>query len=132
MQLFEIYEPSEDTTIVETYVDETDGEIYHLILNEKLKEFSFQTTKKSAINDFKSFLKKHPFLTGVAASVGLTAIDAYRQNKRLTTRFFAKTPIERKFFAKVSQDLVSTGKYIMVRKKMIHGGLLYELKRKSL
>lgn len=125
------YVDSSDYVILESFED-SDGDQYHLVIETKTNEISFRTTAKTAIKSFKSFIKKYPFLSGAALLVGMDAIDSYKQSKRLTTRLFAQTPVERKLYKKISDDLVSTGKYKLVKTKHINGGILYELKRNKL
>jgi hypothetical protein len=128
--MLEEYIKSEKLELVETFIN---GDIeYYLIYENATREFSFKTTRKNALSSLKSFIKQYPFLSGMVASLGIDAIDKYRQNKRLLTRFFAKTPIEIQLYKKMSEDLVKTGKYKLVKEKRIHGGVLYELKRYKL
>jgi hypothetical protein len=50
----------------------------------------------------------------------------------MTTRFFAQNNIERELYKSVADDLVKTGKYTMLKNgKRMHGGWLWELKRKG-
>lgn len=125
------YIENDDLELIETIVD-PDGNNYFLVYEKANDVMSFRTTAKNAINSFKSFIKKYPFLSGTALTVGMDALDSYKQSKRLTTRFFAQTPVERKLYKKISDDLVNTGKYKLVKTKRINGGVLYELKRNKL
>ena len=129
--MFEEYIESENIELLET-IQDSNGNEYFIVFESTPKVFSFKTTKANAVSSFKSFIKQYPFLSGVALTVGMDAIDSYKQSKRLTTRLFAKTAVEKKFYKKISQDLVSTGKYKLLKVKYINGGLLYELKRNKL
>ena len=118
--------------ILDTLIDE-DGQEYVWAMNEKAKEFSFSTRDPKAINGFKDFLRKNPVITGVAVGVGINALDNYKANKRLTTRFFATNATERRLYQKVADDLVKTGNYTMMKDgKRIKSGWLWELKRRSI
>lgn len=125
------YVESDDIELIET-INDPHGNSYFLIYEKANNLISFRTTAKNAVNSFKSFIKKYPFLSGTALAVGMDALDSYKQSKRLTTRFFAQTPVEKKLYKKISDDLVSTGKYKLVKTKKINGGILYELKRDKL
>lgn len=132
MKMFETYDPDVEGQIVLHEVDSPYGEKYIWVLNENTREISFTTTSKTAIKDFKDFLMRYPFMTGIAFGVGMNALDAYKQNKKLTTRFFARTPIERRLYQDVVNDLVKTGKYTLTKNaKRTKGGVLWELKRKG-
>lgn len=76
-------------------------------------------------------ISKHPGLAGVAAGMAMGALSAYRQNRRFTTRFYAKGSKEIKFYQHIVTDLMATKQYRQVRKKRIDGGVLWELQRKG-
>jgi len=123
------YNEEDGLTVLAEYAD-PQGNKYYFLMNEALGQVSFVTKSKSAIKGFKDFLGKHPYMTGMAIGVGINAIDSYRTNKRLTTRFFATNQIERNLYRKIADDLVKTGQYKMIKKgKRIKNGWLWELKR---
>ena len=128
MNLLKVY-TEEDGTILDTIHE--DGVEYVWAINEATNQLSFTTRSPAAIKGFKEFLSKHPIMTGVAVGVGLNALDTYRSNKRLTTRFFATNEAERRLYKKVAEDLVATGQYRMMRNgRRMKGGWMWELKRK--
>lgn len=119
-------------TILETLTDDS-GEEYVWAINEATKEISFSTRSAKDIRDFKAFMKKHSFMNGTAVSVGLSALDSYRSNKRLTSRFIATNHIERQLYRKMSADMVKTGKYTILKNgRKVKDGWLWELKRKGI
>ena len=131
MNVLKEYDPDAGLIILEQYSDPLGNE-YYFLMNEATREVSFTTKSKGAVKGFKDFLIKHPYMSGMAVAVGLSAIDTYRSNKRLTTRFFATSQIERELYKKIADDLAATGKYTIVKKgKRIHNGWLWELKRKG-
>lgn len=133
MKMFETYDSKSDPRVVLSEYDSPLGEKYFWLLNERTKEISFATDSKNAIRNFKDFLLRHPYMTGIAFGVGMEALDAYKQNKRLTTRFFARNAIERKLYKDVVDDLMRTGKYTLTKNaKRVKGGVLWELKRKGI
>ena len=124
------YKENDDNVLLETI--ESPNETYYVIYEKAKDTFSFQTTKKNALSTFKSFIKEYPFLSGSIMALGMHAIDSYKGSKRLVTRFFAQTAVERKLYKKIADDLVGTGHYTLVKTKRIKGGTLYELKRDRL
>ena len=74
---------------------------------------------------------KHPIMTGLAALWVNSAIQKYKQNKRYTTRFFAKTHEERTLYKKIVDDLMRTGHYKIVKSQYVDGGHMWELRRRS-
>lgn len=131
MKALREYDGSTDEIILAEF-DDPMGNKYFWLVNEATKEISFTTKSKGAIRGFKDFLDRHPYMTGLAVGVGINALDSYRSNKRLTTRFFATNAIERNLYKHVAKDLVATGKYTMLKNgKRIKNGWLWELKRKG-
>jgi len=122
---------SEDDEILCEVTNPSDGDTYYFVFEKASDSFSFKQTSKAGIESFKQFIHKHPFLSGVAIRTGIDAIASYKNNKKLTSRFFAKTPYEKQLYKQMSDDLINTGKYDLVRKRHMHGGILYELKRKG-
>lgn len=89
------------------------------------------TFKKSAFDkSFAEFLKKHEELASSAIRIGSDALTSYKTAKNLTTRFFAKTYMEKKIFKDIVDTLNSSGKFRLVTKRVKDGGILYELVRK--
>ena len=130
MKLLQEYNEETHGKILDTVVDQQ-GDEYVWAITEA-NQLSFTTRSPQAIRGFKDFLAKHPIMTGVAVGVGLNALDTYRSNKRLTTRFFATNQTERRLYQKVSDDLVQTGQYKMIKNgRRMKGGWLWELKRKG-
>ncbi len=131
MKALREYDGSTDEIILAEF-DDPKGNKYFWLVNEATKEISFVTKSRGAIKGFKDFLDRHPYMTGMAVGVGINALDSYRSNKRLTTRFFATNAIERNLYKHVAKDLVATGKYTMLKNgKRIKNGWLWELKRKG-
>lgn len=132
-KMFEEYDPENDNRTILAEFEDPDDIKYYYLLDENTKEVSFATKGKQAIKGFKDFLYKHPYMTGVAVSVGLSALDSYRSNKRMTTRFFATNEIERKLYRNVVADLKKTGNYTVLKDgRRLKGGWLWELKRKGI
>jgi regulatory protein YycH of two-component signal transduction system YycFG len=110
-----------------------DGDEYMWVVNEAKREIAFSTRSAKDIRDFKAFMKQHSFMNGAAVSIGLDALDTYRSNKRLTTRFIATTHIERQLYRKMSADLVKSGQYTILKNgRKVKDGWLWELKRKTI
>ena len=86
-------------------------------------------TKVDAKN-FKTFLKNNKVLHDAAVQIGLDSMAAYQQNKNITARFFAKTPYEKILYKDVSNTLVKSGNFKLVKIRYVNGGLLYELVKK--
>jgi hypothetical protein len=125
------YNDSSDLVILAEYKDPLDNE-YFFLLDESLNQISFATKSVGAAKGFKDFLMKHPYMTGMAVAVGMNALDTYKSNKRLTTRFFATTQIEREMYKNMSEELAKGGNYtILKRGKRVKGGWLWELKKKG-
>ena len=92
----------------------------------------FGTNKPGgAIKGAMKGISNNPFLTGMVASMATDALKKYHSNKRLTTRFYAKSQPDRKLYTKVVADLMATGHYKKVRQRMVDGGIMWELQRKS-
>lgn len=79
---------------------------------------------------FSDFLKQYPELSTDAIRVGADAISQYKSAKNLTTRFFAKTQMEKKIYKNIVNILNSSGKFKLITKKYKNGGIFYELVRK--
>lgn len=129
MSILKEYNGEDDKVVLAEFNDPM-GNTYFYLLDEATKEISFATDKRGAVSGFKDFISRHPYMTGMAVGVGLNAIDTYKSNKRMTTRFFATNHIEKKLYQEVAKDLVNTGKYTMMKNgKRIKNGWLWELKR---
>lgn len=99
-----------------------------IITEDETVKFTF---KKSAFDkSFAEFLKKHDALAASAVKVGTDALTAYKTSKNITTRFFAKSYMERKIYKDIVDTLNSSGKFRLVTKRVKDGGILYELVRK--
>ena len=110
-----------------------DGDEYLWTVNEAKREVQFSTRSAKDIRDFKAFMKQHSFMNGTAVSIGLNALDSYRSNKRLTSRFIATNHIERQLYRKMANDMVKTGKYTILKNgRKVKDGWLWELKRKGI
>ncbi len=132
MKLLNEYVESEDTIILAEFNDPWDN-TFCWVLNEHTGNVSLLSKGQHAVRGFKGFLQQHPWLVGVAVGVGLNALDTYRANKRVTTRFFARTVVEKNLYKQVVEDLVSTGKYTLMKNaKRINNGWLWELKAKGI
>ena len=131
MSLIREYNGDTDEVVLAQY-DDPAGNEYFFLMNEATKQLSFATKSKSAVKGFKDFLMRHPYMTGIAVGVGINALDSYRANKRMTTRFFATNQVEKNLYQNVADDLVKTGKYTMLKNgRRMNNGWLWELKRKG-
>lgn len=72
---------------------------------------------------------RNPLIAGTAAVMALSAYDKYKKNKRYTTRFYAKTPSEKKMYKEIVQMMTSSGKYKLKRTQYVSGGRMWTLKR---
>lgn len=88
----------------------------------------FASRQAKDLKKFKDFKDTHHFFLGNGIKVGTTAISAYQQNKRLTTKLFAKTAMEKTFYQRLVDDLVATKKY-KVKKRYQDGGIVFEIVR---
>jgi hypothetical protein len=120
----------EDSEIIGELTLSNDAQ-YSLVFEKKEEAFTLHAKKPTDMKSFKAFLKSYPELAKLMTTTGMDSIDKYRQNKKLTTRFVATNSVEKNFYNKVSKDLVSTGKYRLVKQKRTNGGYLYELERTS-
>ena len=119
-------------TVLDILTDDSGNE-YVWTVNEAKQQFSFSTRSAKDIKDFKEFMKQHSFMNGSAVSIGLSALDSYRSNKRLTSRFIATTHIERQLYRKMAADMVKTGQYTILKNgRKVKDGWLWELKRKNI
>ena len=89
------YDKKIDDKIVLAEYDDPWGNTYYHLLDEATNQISFATKGKDAVKGFKDFLMRHPYMTGMAVGVGISALDSYKANKRHTTRLFATNHIER-------------------------------------
>lgn len=99
-------------------------------------DFKFSNMKpglmKTAVRGGKdaiALIRTNPILAGLATGFVMDAIKNYRKAKRYTTRLYAKTPYEKQFYTQVVKDLLSVGKYKLVKKTSFDGGVLWELRR---
>lgn len=114
----------------EILVEQEVGQNFVYLINEKKSNtLQFALDKNNFTKSFKKFVKENPILAGAAIGIGLDYMDTYNRNKRLTTRFFATNQQEKNLYQKMSDDLVKTGKYRLIRTKRLRGGTLFELKR---
>lgn len=72
---------------------------------------------------------KNPLMVAAMAAMATSAIHKYKQNKRLTTQFFAKTTKDRRFYEALVNDLMKTGHYKKIKQRYVDGGVLWVLRR---
>ena len=131
MKILREYDGDTEEVVLEEFSDPWDNKYFWLV-NEAQDQFSFATKSKNAVKNFKDFLDRHPYMTGMAVTVGLNALDTYRANKKQTVRFFATNPIEKRLYKDLADDMVKTNKYTLLKNgKRIKNGWLWELKRKG-
>ena len=122
----------EDNYTVLQELEDPWGDKYVFLLDEATQQISFARKGKNTVKTFTDYMKRHPFLTGIAVSAGLGMLDRYKTSKRTTTRLFAQTPLEKRMYADMARELQNTGKYTIIKNgKRIKGGWLWELKRKG-
>jgi hypothetical protein len=112
--------------------DEIDGEMYQMtsLMMEGSRQISFGKSKAGRIAaGGLAAIADNPGLAGMAAGYAISALNKYRKNRKYTTRFYAKTPVDKKFYQKLVDDLLKTNNYRTVRTKMVDGGKLWELER---
>lgn len=125
-----VWENETTTTII-------DGVEYSLTfesVEDGVKQLNIQTKPsiiKGVVGAATEFASKHPFITGVAALWAYNAVKKYTQNKKYTTRFFAKTTEDKRLYDKIVSDLMKTGHYKLVSSKYVDGGKIWELQRKN-
>ena len=107
------------------------GEYTLILVEKKDSEVELKIKPPSKFKkSFKEFVKDNPLLAGTAIQIGMDSLYAYNKNKNLTTRFFAKTYIERKFYDDLVKTLVSSGKFYLNREVYKNRGKFYEVIRK--
>lgn len=86
----------------------------------------------SLVNRVTKFAKKKPLTTAIVGmNLAIMAGHQFKKLRRKHTRFFAKTTHEKKLYAQIVKDLMSTGGYKLRRKRFVAGGILWELKKTS-
>jgi hypothetical protein len=131
MKLLEEYVESEDQVILAELNDPWDN-TYYWVINESNGNVSLLQKGRNVVKGFQGFIRQHPWLVGVAVGVGMNALDRYRSNKRVTTRFYARTIVEKTLYTQVVKDLVGTGKYTLMKNaKRVKDGWIWELKQKG-
>lgn len=106
-------------------------------LEEGMRVFGMATSPRKstsiankALQGAKDFFS-NPFVAGLTTLVAANAIQKYNQNKRYTTKFFAKTPEEKKLYDNIIRDLMATGNYKLIKTQYVDGGKLWVLKRNN-
>lgn len=100
-----------------------------LMLVEKLSDsFSFVSKNSQQIKGLKQFKQIDSHMKDTGVSIGVSAIQAYKKNKVLTAKLFAKNAYEKTFYGKIAADLKATGKY-KVEKMPSGGGTIFKLER---
>ena len=102
-----------------------DSDLITLLEDDGVLELKFK--KHDFGKSFSSFMKQFPGYATDAVTIGADAISQYKTAKRITTRFFAKTPLQKQLYADVVKNLTKTGKFKQVTKKFMNGGIYYEL-----
>ncbi len=99
------------------------------IITEDVDVVNFKLKNNDFGKSFKSFMKDFPGYATDVVQTGTDALQAYKSVKNLTTRFFAKTGLEKKLYSDVVNTLTKSGKFKQVTKKFKDGGIFYELVR---
>lgn len=120
-----IFEEYDDLSEVICQVEYGENVIF---LQEKNNTIRFTSSKPMTLKKFSDFSDASEFMLTSGVPVGITAINAYMQNKKITAKLFAKSQLERKLYGKIADDLKATNKY-KVSKKYTRGGVLYKLVR---
>ena len=113
---------------------ELEGEscVFFVQVEEGVAKAGFgQNTKGGIVTKFaKGALRfvSNPIVAGLAAGYAIDAIKKYKKNKRMTTRFFAKTQQDKRLYKQIVDDLMKTGKY-KKKERYEAGGIMWELKR---
>lgn len=114
----------ESTTILGSFSNENNT--FYVV--ESLGKIKFLSKSPMQLKKFSDFKDTHDFFRKVGVPIGVSAINAYKQNNRMVAKMFAKNQFERQFYQKLSDDLKSTKKYT-VKKRFMNGGVLFELIR---
>lgn len=99
----------------------------NFILLENNDLLTIKFTKNKFDSNFSKFLKQYPEYASTVVRSGADALIQYKSVKQMTTRFFAKTALERKLYADMVKILTISGKFKLITKKIKDGGILYEL-----
>ncbi len=115
-------------------IEETEID-YSSIIEEAIRQYPGLRNKRggkiqSKIAGAAKFFK-NPLVAATGAVMAINAYDAYKKNKRYTTRFYAKTPAERKMYKEIIQMMTQSGKYKLKRTKYVGGGREWVLRRVS-
>jgi len=113
-------------------IDETEID-FSAIIEEAIRQYPGLRNKrggkvKSVIAGASKFFS-NPLIAGTAAVMAINAYDKYKENKRYTTRFFAKTPAEKKMYKEIIQMMTQSGKYKIKKTKYVSGGREWVLRR---
>ena len=106
---------------------------YSTIIEEAIRQYPGLRNKRggriqSAVKGAAKFFR-NPLVAATGAVMAINAYDQYQKNKRYTTRFFAKTPAERKMYKEIIQMMTQSGKYKLKKTKYVGGGREWILKR---
>lgn len=119
--------------IWEETIQDQDFVFYAETIEEGVKQINFGNQRGGAMKTAGDVLGKiNPTLAGIAAGMAINSLIKYKQNRKYTTRFFAKDRTERRFYEKLVADLMKSGHYVKVREKYMAGGYVWELRRKDI
>ena len=122
MILFEVYVADDNFEILAECGD------FCMLVEKKSDSFSFASKTSQDIKGFKQFKQIHSHMKDTGVSIGVSAIQAYKKNKLLTAKLFAKNAYEKSFYGKIAADLKLTGKY-KVEKMASGNGTIFKLER---
>lgn len=125
-----LFRPADNDMEYKT-IEEHSFDGFDFVIVEHLEVISFQNKQAKTLTKFSDFKQSHQFYIDSGVPIGMTAINAYIKNKDSTAKLFAKTPFEKKFYGRLTADLLATGKYKLVSKQYTNGGVMIELKREG-
>lgn len=95
--------------------------------NKELDTIEFSFNKGKFDKSFAEFLKNYPKFASSVIKIGTDALAAYKTSKNMTTRFYARSTIEKKLYSDIADKLIKSGDYRQITKKLKNGGLFLEL-----
>lgn len=117
-----------------SFLRELEDEECVLDLNEAMNSMFVQQdnlmgTLVKGKNIAKDFILKNPFLSAGALILALDAYEKYKNNQKYATKLFGKTGEEQKFYKKMVDDLVKSGKWKVIKDQNENGGRLWVMRR---
>lgn len=122
-----------------TYTTENDQYVVNVIETSSVLQegtrVDFSIDSKSGLVKGEKSLATLPNDSVTIGTIAGLASDVVRRKfskRKHTFHFFARTIDDKRLYKKVVEDLLSTGKYRLVRRMMTGSGILWELQRTSL